>query len=146
MSNWQYNNIEISDNTIIGYYGFVYIIHNLINDRKYIGKKFFTKAGYKTINSKRHKIRLESDWKSYWGSNIELQNDVKLLGTDNFTRTILDNFTRTILYLCKTKSECSYLELREQIDNRVMENSQYYNSYIIVRINKKHLTNLQNRE
>jgi hypothetical protein len=85
-------------------FGFVYLIENTITGRKYIGRKYFTQAGYKQVKGKRKKYRKESDWKSYYGSNETLKEDVSILGEDKFIRTIL--------HLCKTKSECSYLETK----------------------------------
>ena len=54
--------------------GFVYLITNLINDRKYIGKKLakFSKTTYKTVKlkngtKKKKKIRskIDSDWQDH---------------------------------------------------------------------------------
>jgi len=36
-------------------FGFVYLIENLITGRKYIGRKYFSKAGSRQINGKRKK-------------------------------------------------------------------------------------------
>ena len=36
---WLYNGIEISEDSLEGCTGFVYMITNLTNQRKYIGKK-----------------------------------------------------------------------------------------------------------
>ena len=69
--------------------GFVYIITNTISGRKYIGKKLakFSKTTYKTVKlkngtKKKKKIRskIDSDWRDYYGSNIELNKDVETLG------------------------------------------------------------------
>jgi hypothetical protein len=35
------------------WYGFIYLIENLKNGRKYIGRKYLTKAGTKTIKGKK---------------------------------------------------------------------------------------------
>ena len=78
-------------------FGFVYEIENTITGRKYIGRKYFTQAGTKQVNGKRKKIRKPSDWKTYYGSNETLKEDVSILGEDKFVRTIL--------HLCKTKSD-----------------------------------------
>ena len=95
--------------------GFVYIITNNLSGKKYIGKKLakFAKTTYKTVKlkngtKKKKKIRskIDSDWRDYYGSNDELNRDVKTHGTENFTREIL--------YYCKSKAECSYIEAREQ--------------------------------
>ena len=120
--------------------GFVYIITNNTTGRKYIGKKLakFSKTTYKMVklkngNKKKKKIRskIESDWQEYYGSNIELNQDVANLGTDNFTREIL--------YYCTSKAECSYIEAREQFSRKVLESTDYYNGHIQVRVHGSHI-------
>lgn len=115
--------------------GFVYLITNTTNGRKYIGKKLLTFARTKQVKGKKKKIRVESDWQTYYGSSIEVQTDVSLLGGELFTREIL--------HICLTKGECNYLELREQIDRRVLETNEYYNGQIQARIHKGHLGRLK---
>jgi hypothetical protein len=116
-------------------FGFVYLIENLITGRKYIGRKYFTAAGYKQVNGKRKKVRKESDWKEYYGSNEELKAEVEKLGKENFQRIIL--------HLCRTKSECSYYETREIFVRDALLLKEYYNSWVQCKIRKAHLTNLQ---
>ena len=41
--NWLYEDKEFTD--VEDYYGFIYLIENLVNGRKYIGRKYLTKAG-----------------------------------------------------------------------------------------------------
>ena len=86
--------------------GFVYLITNTVSGRKYIGKKLakFSKTTQKTIKlkngtKKKKKIRskVDSDWRTYYGSSPELSKDVEALGTDKFTREIL--------FICKSKAE-----------------------------------------
>ena len=122
------------------YAGFVYLITNKQTSRKYIGKKLskFQKTTYKTVKlkngkKKRKKIRgkIESDWQTYYGSSHDLSRDVELLGPENFTREIL--------YYCRTKSECSYIEAREQFARRVLESDEYYNGHIQVRVHGSHI-------
>ena len=38
---WAYNDIEFTSEMISDYVGFVYVITNLINKKKYVGKKIF---------------------------------------------------------------------------------------------------------
>lgn len=127
---WLYEGKEFTDPE--AYMGFVYLIENLQTGKKYVGKKFFTKAGVKQVKGKRKKIRKPSDWDSYYGSNKVLQADVVQLGPENFTRTILR--------LCKTKGECSYFEAKYQFEYRVLELPElFYNEQIMCRINRSHL-------
>jgi hypothetical protein len=122
--------------------GFVYIITNVTNDRKYIGKKLakFSRTTQRTVKlkngtKKKRKVRskVDSDWQDYYGSSPELLKDVELLGKDQFRREIL--------YYCKSKSECSYIEAREQFSRRVLESTDYYNGHIQVRVHGSHIIN-----
>ena len=120
--------------------GFVYLITNNTTGRKYIGKKLarFKRTTYRVVklkngNKKSKKIRatIDSDWKTYYGSSPELSKDIEQLG--------IENFSREILYYCKTKSECSYIEAREQFSRRVLESDDYYNGHIQVRVHGSHI-------
>ena len=116
--------------------GFVYLITNLTNGRKYIGKKL---ARFKTskppLKGRKNRRRgsKESDWREYYGSNDELNEDIKNLGTENFKREIL--------FYCKSKAECSYIEAREQFRHQVLEKEEYYNGHIQVRVHGSHILN-----
>jgi hypothetical protein len=126
--NWTYKGNEVTE-IPNEYEGFVYLITNLTDDRKYIGKKL---AKFKTtkppLKGKKNKRRgtKESDWKTYWGSSDRLNEDVQNLG--------IEKFTREILYFCKSRGEMSYLEAREQFNRRVLETDEYYNGIINVRV------------
>jgi hypothetical protein len=122
--------------------GFVYLITNTTNGKMYVGKKLakFAKTTYKVVklkngNKKRKKIKtkIDSDWQQYYGSSPNLTEDVNKLGNDNFKREIL--------YYCKSKSECSYIEAREQFSRRVLESDDYYNGHIQVRVHGSHIKN-----
>lgn len=132
---WFYNG-EYYD-TIGDYVGFVYLITNQTNGKKYIGKKNFYFTKTRTIKGKRKRSKVESDWQDYYGSNKELQADVELLGKENFKREILK--------LCKSKGEFGYYEAKYQFENNVLEEDNWYNTWIMVRVHKKHLTFLKNK-
>ena len=128
---WLYNNEIIDSEVLDSYTGFVYNITNLTNNKKYIGKKLLKFKRSKIVKGKRKRTLIESDWKSYYGSNKELQADVELLG--------LHNFKREILRLCKTKGECNYHEAKLQFSLDVLEDLNYYNSWIAVKVSRSHL-------
>jgi len=129
---WLYNNIEFTEEDIgEGYFGFVYLITHNPTGRKYIGKKFFTKAGTRQIKGKKKKIRKTSDWETYWGSNTELQTEV--------TKNGEEQYTREILHLCKTRSACSYWETWEIFNRHALLNENFYNGWVSCKIHKSHV-------
>ena len=108
---------------------FVYLITNLTNDKKYVGKKLAKfKTTKKPLKGRKNKRRgtKESDWRTYWGSSDHLNADVEQLGPENFTREIL--------YYCTSRGELSYLEAKEQFDRGVLKTDEYYNGIINVRV------------
>ena len=125
---WTYEGKEI-DELPEDCEGFVYLITNLKNNRKYVGKKLAkfkkTRPPLKGRKNKRRE-KVESDWRDYWGSSDHLLEDVKQLGEDKFTREIL--------HYCESKGVLSYLEAKEQFDRRVLETDEYYNGIINVRV------------
>jgi hypothetical protein len=122
--------------------GFVYLITNNLSGRKYIGKKLakFSKTTVKVVKQKngikkkkRIRTKIDSDWREYYGSSIELAADILSLGTENFSREIL--------YYCHSKAACSYIEAREQFNRKVLESDDYYNGQISVRVHGSHIKN-----
>ena len=141
---WIYQNspVEVLPEDCVG---FVYLITNNLSGKKYIGKKLakFARTTHRTVKlkngtKKKKKIRskVDSDWLTYYGSNDELNRDVQLHGTENFTREIL--------YYCKSKAECSYIEARTQFERKVLESDEYYNGQISVRVHGSHIINKLN--
>jgi hypothetical protein len=128
---WQYRGKAIEQDDLDGHLAFVYCITNLKSKRAYIGKKLLQKTKTRQVKGKKKKTKVESDWKTYYGSNKELQDDVGKIGTKNFRREIL--------HLCKTKGTANYLEMREQIDRRVLESDSWYNQWVIVKVHRSHI-------
>lgn len=113
------------------YYGFVYLIENLENGKKYIGRKYLTKAATKTVKGKKKKIRVESDWDSYYGSSPALRDDVEKYGRENFKRTILR--------LCKSRGECNYYESKLIFETDAILDGNYYNNWVSCKIQASHV-------
>jgi len=134
---WFYNDIEYNptEEEIKPFVGFVYLITDLTNNKKYVGKKnlWSTRrlAPLKGYKRKRVKVT-QSDWQNYYGSSEE----VKLL-VENSGR---DRFKREILRLCTSKGECSYYEMREQMVRDVLlKPDEYYNAFVGGKIHRKHV-------
>ena len=128
MSDWTYQGKKV-DSIPEWCEGFVYLITNTKNGKKYIGKKLAkfktTKPPLKGRKNKRRGTK-ESDWRTYWGSSDHLNNDVAELGEEKFKREIL--------YYCPSRGVASYIEAREQFERRVLETDDYYNGIINVRV------------
>ena len=130
---WYYKDKEF-DTTPEEYQGFVYLITEIETGKKYIGKKFFWKPKILPITKtrkKRVRTRVESDWRTYFGSSKEVQTLVESKGSIAFHREIL--------HLCNSKGVCSYYEAKEQFDRDVLLSDEYYNEFIGCKIHSKHL-------
>jgi hypothetical protein len=147
---WEYNGKEIttsesfSEDTI----GFIYCIYNLTNGKKYIGKKSI--GAWKVISEKTYneskekgltvakhknksqsekgapvwvyKVRVESSWVKYCGSNVELQQDIKKG----------DKISKVILYTANCTKQLTFLEMEAQIKMDVLRKpEEYYNQNIL---------------
>ncbi len=128
---WLYEEKEFDHELSQEYYGFVYLIVNLETSKRYIGRKYFTKASSKQIKGKKKRCRKESDWKDYWGSSQRLLLDIESLGKDKFERSILR--------LCKTRGECNYWEAKLQFLNNVLETDDFYNDNIMMKFTRKNI-------
>lgn len=137
MTEWTYNSTPVTDQMTEGFVGFVYVIRNTVNDRKYIGKKKLirkvTKPPLKGTKRKRRSI-VESDWREYFGSNDDLLADVSSLGSDKFERKILR--------FCKSLGEMSYFEAKFQFSTDAILSDTYYNKWISARVRADHMKGL----
>ena len=130
---WVYNNKEFNE-TPDEFQGFVYMITEKDTGKKYIGKKFFWKPKVLPVTKSRKRrirTRVESDWRTYYGSSKEVQTLVEEKGKDNYIREILK--------LCKTKGQCSYYEAKYQFEFDVLLSDEYYNEFIGCKIHSKHI-------
>ena len=122
------------DSSDVGdYFGFVYLITNLTNQRQYIGRKYFW--SFKTPKGKKRKVKQESDWKKYYGSCPELKEDIKLYGKEQFQREIMS--------IHKAKGLVNFEETRQLFHHNVLTEALndgtplYYNSNILGRYMRK---------
>ena len=128
MRPWLYNGepIESADSIPPKTVGFIYIITQLSTGRYYIGRKMVTKAGRKTTNGKTKKIRVESDWMTYWSSSPEINALIEENGHDDFTREIL--------VFCKSKGSIAYLEENALHLTGALEDERFINGNIRAKV------------
>ena len=129
---WVYNNTTFTSDDIGNFFGFVYRITNLQTGKQYIGRKYFYQ--FRKPRGKSRKVKSESDWKKYYGSSKELDQDRKHLGNSSFRREIISLHT--------TKGWVNYEETRQLFLNNVLSEqlngeSKFYNRNILGRYMKK---------
>jgi len=130
---WIYNGVPFTSSNIQDYFGFVYLIQNNLNGKKYIGRKYLWQ--FRTPKGKKRKVKSESDWKNYYGSCPELKEDIDKFGRENFSRTILS--------LHKTKGKTNFEETRRLFTHNVLTEAlddgtpAWYNSNILNRYFRK---------
>lgn len=131
---WLYQGKPFEPSQLEDWVGFVYLITDLSNDKKYVGKKNFwsTRKLPPLKGQKRRRTKKsESDWQKYYGSSEEVKLLVEEKGGENFKREILR--------LCTSKGEMSYYEAKEQFDREVLFSDEYYNEFIGCKIHSKHV-------
>lgn len=128
LGHWTTSLTEVPEN----FYGFIYQITNLSDNKIYIGKK--QARGIRKLKPLKGKKRsrrkeIETDWKTYTSSSNELNADIERLGKDNFKFEIIR--------FCTCKWELSYYEAKEQFEKNVLlYPNLYYNGIINLRINR----------
>jgi len=136
---WLYKNKEVNSVSDMpkNCHGFVYIIKNTSTNQYYIGKKQLQSATNKKLGKKelaalpiskgrkptKKKIVSESNWVDYWSSSKVLQEQVKTIGENNFTREILE--------FCFDKRQLTYLEVKYQFKYSVLEDPLSLNDSIL---------------
>ena len=137
--NWLYkgNTIEDISQFPENTYGFVYIVTHTPTNKSYIGKKVLyhnkkTKLGKKEIAIQTGPgrkpttkiVTKESDWKTYYGSEIEIK---KLLAEGKH-----NEFERVILKLVDNKKLLTYFEVKHQFIYEVLEHpNDWFNNNVL---------------
>ena len=126
---WLYDGKIFESEDIKDYFGFCYILTDLENGIKYIGRKYFYSVRKK--KGIRKKVRSESDWKTYYSSSKKIQQMVLESGPNRFKREILS--------LYKKKGQVNYNETKLLFQHNVLEavnddgEKLYYNENIMNR-------------
>ena len=130
---WTYQGSTFTSADIDDFFGFVYRITNLQSGKQYIGRKYFVQK--RKPRGGGRKRTSESNWKAYYGSSKELNEDRKLLGSNCFKREIIS--------LHKTLGKVNYEETRQLFLHNVLTEANadgtpaYYNSNILGRYMRK---------
>lgn len=113
-----------------GVYGFVYMITNTVDGKRYIGRKYFHTSRKKPLTKRQKsagrvrstRIHKESDWREYCGSSDVLISDIERIGKDKFEFEILA--------YGYTKGQVNYLEENLQHKYDVLTDDTFYNGSI----------------
>jgi len=103
--------------------GFIYLITQKSTGKRYIGRKLLTKASKKTVNGKKKKTRVQSDWQKYWSSSPQIKEWIKEAGGT-------DDFIREILCFVSSKGMLAYAEEFFLYSMGVLESDNWLNNNI----------------
>ncbi len=130
---WTFKGSPFVSEDIDGMYGFVYRITNLQSGKQYIGRKYFWQ--HRKPRGKSRRVKSESNWKKYYGSSDELNEERSRLGNSSFRREILS--------VHPTAGRVNFEETRQLFFHNVLTEAlddgtpAYYNSNILGRYYRK---------
>ncbi|WP_346269362.1 hypothetical protein [Rhizobium wenxiniae] len=91
---WTYRGEPFTSADIGDHVGFVYLLTDRINSKKFVGKKlFFSTKTLPPLKGGKRKKTLESDWQTYCSSSPVIKTIVAEHG--------IDRFQREIVHLCR---------------------------------------------
>lgn len=138
---WFYKDKEIDtvDDLPEDSVGFVYLVEHIPTGRKYIGKKaLYHSKKLPPLKGKKRSRRVlkESDWKTYFGSNLEVRGLVKEGKTEEFKRVMLK--------VVNSKKLLTYFETKYLFINEVLEpgNEHFFNDNIAGKFYRKDFINI----
>ena len=96
------------------WFGFLYRIIEVPTGMEYVGKKQFHQHLRKTVKGRvnKKKVTKDSDWKTYTGSSVRLNEAIKINGHDKYRFEIVS--------LHKTRASLVYAEVKCQIMEEVL--------------------------
>lgn len=116
------------------YYGFIYLITDE-NGKKYLGKKAFSHSVKQKLSKKKktelntkkrfERVKKDSSWENYYGSNKELLEKIKNGEIDK------SKIKREILCFCKTRIDLTYWECFYLFKYNVLFDNNFYNGNIL---------------
>ena len=131
---WIFKGSPFLSEDINDLYGFVYRITNLQSGKQYIGRKYFWQL--RKPRGKSRRVKSESDWKKYYGSSDELNEERRRIGNNTF-------FKREILSVHHTKGRVNFEETKQLFLHNVLSEAledgspAFYNSNILGRYYRK---------
>ena len=131
---WIFEGTPFLSEDINDSFGFVYRITNTLTGKTYIGRKYFHQLRKPRGGGRR--VKSESNWKKYYGSSDELNEERRRLGDNSI-------FKREILSLHKSKGRVNYEETRQLFVHGVLTEAltdgtpAFYNSNILGRYYRK---------
>lgn len=123
--NWVFEGKEVLslEDAPEGVLGFIYRITNHSKQMTYIGRKSVLKP------LKKGKKREEYPWRTYTGSSVALNSDLK----DG------DLYSKEIIQWCYTKAELTYYETQNIMCSNSLLDEKSYNFWVKALIYSKHL-------
>lgn len=108
--------------------GFLYIIHDTLQNRFYCGMKLFWFKRLRMVQGKKRRTTKESDWRTYYGSSEDLTAAMAEHGKEHFERYILSTWeTKRSLM----NEECNLLHKLDVLTSCKDDGSYwFYNKFI----------------
>lgn len=129
---WHFKGNLFNSTNIDNAYGFVYVIEEISSGRIYIGQKMFWGSKTRMVNKKKKKIKIESDWKNYFSSSAYIKEKIEREGHGDFKRYIVA--------LCISTGQMNYVEIKLQMDLKVLEYPEkYINGFVGGKITNSHI-------
>ncbi len=126
-SNWRWKDKILTQEDAEEWYGFVYLIEDLENKKKYVGEKSFWT--FTVPKGKVNKKKIPSDWQYYESSNKLLKSLIMESNTEKHSK-----FKFTILALCKDMSVMKLCEAKWILSLGALMSDKWYNDNVRITV------------